>query len=71
MLTTRRTPDGTYEVYTSWRPEQEQVREMRAVIEAATRMGVLIRVCRDVDRSGNVCPVKALLSVDPSTIETS
>jgi hypothetical protein len=71
VLTTHRKVDGSYEVFiSSWWPEDEEVRELEALIEAATRMGVLIRVCHRRDRSGRPCPAKVLLSVDPSTIDT-
>lgn len=71
MLQVNRKRDGTYEVMIPWRSSEEALRELEELLRVATPQGVVIRVCRDNDAAGVSRPVKAILSIDPSTIKTS
>jgi hypothetical protein len=66
MLKIAQKRDGTFEVLVPWFGDEEALHELELLIGAAAQREGVIRVCRDRDRAGNLRPVKALLSIDPS-----
>lgn len=69
MLSTTQRRDGLFEVTAPWRSDEQAYQRLEALIDAATLRGAVIRVCHTRDRNGSPRPAKAVLSVDPTTIE--
>lgn len=60
--------DGVFEVYGPWNGKPHEYADFDDLLERARQLGVVIRVCRDLDAERNPRPVKFLLSIDPALI---
>lgn len=66
VLRTKHKRDGTYEITTPWPAVEQDHHQLETLLAAVP--GAVIRVCRHRDTKGQLRPVKAVLSVDPSAI---